>query len=55
MMLHQYKDAPADARNAAALDSSFIRRYIQIAKCNLALGDLSASDSEASTVREIKS
>jgi DnaJ family protein C protein 7 len=53
MMLHQYKDALEDARKAVALDSNFVKGYIRIAKCCLALGDLSAADNAVSIVREL--
>lgn len=50
--LYQYKAALEDARKAVALDPSFIKGYMRIAKCNLALGDLTAVSSVLSTVRE---
>jgi DnaJ family protein C protein 7 len=53
MMLHQYRDALDDARKSVALDSSYIKGYIRIAKCSLALGDLSAADNAISVVKEL--
>jgi hypothetical protein len=37
MRLHQYEVALVDARKAVALDSSFVKAYIRIAKRCLAL------------------
>ncbi|XP_069705184.1 dnaJ homolog subfamily C member 7 [Periplaneta americana] len=53
MMLHQYKDALEDARKSVALDTSFVKGYIRIAKCSLALGDLTAADNAITTVKEL--
>ncbi|XP_033606463.1 dnaJ homolog subfamily C member 7-like [Cryptotermes secundus] len=50
--LYQYKAALEDARKAVALDPSFLKGYMRIAKCNFALGDLTAVNSVLSTVRE---
>lgn len=38
MMLGMYKKALEDAQKAVALDSTFTKGYIRIAKCCLALG-----------------
>ncbi|GFG30261.1 hypothetical protein Cfor_11805 [Coptotermes formosanus] len=53
MMLHQYRNALDDARKSVALDSSYVKGYIRIAKCSLALGDLSAADNALSIVKEL--
>lgn len=37
-MLGQYKNGLEDARRAVALDLSFVKGYVRIAKCCLALG-----------------
>jgi DnaJ family protein C protein 7 len=51
--LYQYRAAMADARKSVALDSSSVKGYIRIAKCSLALGDMTALSSAFSTVREL--
>lgn len=38
LMLGQYKNGLEDARRAVALDLSFVKGYVRIAKCCLALG-----------------
>lgn len=38
MMLGMYKKALEDAQKAVALDSTFTKGYIRIAKCCIALG-----------------
>jgi DnaJ family protein C protein 7 len=53
IMLYQYKDALEDARKAVALDSSFVKGYIRIAKCSLALGYLPAANGALCTVKEL--
>jgi DnaJ family protein C protein 7 len=53
IMLYRYKDALEDARNAVALDSSFVKGYIRIAKCSLALGDTPAANEALNTIREL--
>ncbi|PSN47553.1 DnaJ subfamily C member 7 [Blattella germanica] len=53
MMLHLYKEALEDARKSVALDNTFVKGYIRIAKCSLALGDLTAADNAISTVKEL--
>jgi DnaJ family protein C protein 7 len=51
MMLHQYRLGLDDARKAVALDRSFARGYIRIAKCSLALGRLTEANTAFSAVR----
>ncbi|XP_067007935.1 dnaJ homolog subfamily C member 7 isoform X2 [Anabrus simplex] len=53
MMLHKYKEALDDARKSVALDPSFVKGYIRVAKCSLALGDITAAQSALSAVREL--
>merc|ERR1739838_698748 len=43
MMLGKYHDALNDAREAVRLDSTFVKGYIRVAKCNIALGDATAA------------
>lgn len=43
MMLGRYADALVDAREAVRLDATFVKGYIRVAKCNIALGDATAA------------
>jgi DnaJ family protein C protein 7 len=53
IMLYQYRAALEDARKAVTLDSSFVKGYIRIAKCSLALGDLIAANGALCIIREL--
>ncbi|PNF39370.1 hypothetical protein B7P43_G13657 [Cryptotermes secundus] len=53
IMLYQYRAALADARKAVALDSSFAKGHRRIAKCSLALGDMTAVNSALCTLRKL--
>jgi DnaJ family protein C protein 7 len=53
MMLYQYRLALEDAKRAVALDCSFAKGYIRIAKCSLALGEPTAVRNAFSAVREL--
>jgi DnaJ family protein C protein 7 len=53
LMLYQYKFAVEDARKAVALDCTFVKGYIRIAKCSLALGYLPAANGALRTVKEL--
>nr|XP_053632479.1 uncharacterized protein LOC128688606 [Cherax quadricarinatus] len=43
MMLGKYYEALNDAREAVRLDTSFVKGYLRVAKCNIALGDATAA------------
>ena len=43
MMLSQYHKALDDAKTAVAIDSKFVKGYVRIAKCCIALGELSSA------------
>ncbi|KAK8372439.1 hypothetical protein O3P69_011027, partial [Scylla paramamosain] len=43
MMLGKYTEALNDAREAVRLDKTFVKGYIRVAKCNIALGDATAA------------
>lgn len=43
MMLGKYHDALNDAREAVRLDTTFVKGYLRVAKCNIALGDANAA------------
>jgi DnaJ family protein C protein 7 len=51
--LFQYEAALEDARKAVALDPSFVKGYMRIAKCSLAAGDLTAANSAVFSVRKL--
>jgi DnaJ family protein C protein 7 len=53
MMLYQYELALKDAKRAVALDRSFAKGYIRIAKCSLAIGEVTAAKTAFSTVRKL--
>ena len=40
MMLSQYQKALEDAKTAVNLDSNFVKGYVRIAKCCVALGEI---------------
>ncbi|XP_022903047.2 dnaJ homolog subfamily C member 7 isoform X1 [Onthophagus taurus] len=44
MMLNRYHDALEDARKSVQLDSAFVKGYIRILKCGIALGDVMTAD-----------
>jgi DnaJ family protein C protein 7 len=52
IMLYQYEVALEDARKAVALDRSFVKGYIGIAKCSLALGDVTAAINALLAIRD---
>merc|ERR1712018_117646 len=43
MMLSQYTKALDDAKTAVGLDSNFVKGYVRIAKCCIALGEISSA------------
>ncbi|XP_045119494.1 uncharacterized protein LOC123509333 [Portunus trituberculatus] len=43
MMLGKYIEALNDAREAVRLDKAFVKGYLRVAKCNIALGDATAA------------
>ena len=43
MMLGQFVQALEDARTSVTLDPNFVRGYVRVAKCCLALGQLHAA------------
>ncbi|CAH2988614.1 unnamed protein product [Chilo suppressalis] len=53
MMLGMYKKALEDAQKAVALDPSFTKGYIRIAKCCIALGDLSGGEQAVTRASEL--
>jgi DnaJ family protein C protein 7 len=53
MMLNQYELALVDARKAVALDRSFAKGYIRIAKCSLVLGEVTEANTAFSAARKL--
>ncbi|XP_047515372.1 dnaJ homolog subfamily C member 7 isoform X1 [Pieris napi] len=53
MMLGMYKKAVEDAQKAVALDSTFTKGYIRMAKCCIALGDLSGAEQAITRATEL--
>lgn len=54
MMLSKYTEALGDARQAVALDPSMVKGYIRIAKCGIALGDLTIADQAINKVKQLE-
>ncbi|XP_026757407.1 dnaJ homolog subfamily C member 7 [Galleria mellonella] len=53
MMLGMYKKALDDAQKAVSLDSTFTKGYIRIAKCCIALGDMSGGEQAVNRAKEL--
>nr|XP_026487450.1 dnaJ homolog subfamily C member 7 [Vanessa tameamea] len=53
MMLGMYKNALEDAQKAVALDNTFTKGYIRMAKCCIALGDLSRAEQAVNRASEL--
>ncbi|XP_026737789.1 dnaJ homolog subfamily C member 7 [Trichoplusia ni] len=53
MMLGMYKKALEDAQKAVALDSTFTKGYIRMAKCCIAIGDLLGGDQAVRRASEL--
>ncbi|XP_045511069.1 dnaJ homolog subfamily C member 7 [Colias croceus] len=53
MMLGMYKKALEDAQKAVALDSTFTKGYIRMAKCCIALGDISGGEQAVNRATEL--
>ncbi|KAG8231912.1 hypothetical protein J437_LFUL011381 [Ladona fulva] len=54
MMLRQYQNALDDARKSVALDPGFIKAYIRLAKCSIALGDCSYADQTLAQANQLE-
>ncbi|XP_059059239.1 dnaJ homolog subfamily C member 7 [Achroia grisella] len=53
MMLGMYKKALDDAQKAVSLDPTFTKGYIRIAKCCIALGDMSSGEQAVNKAKEL--
>ncbi|ENN78715.1 dnaJ homolog subfamily C member 7 [Dendroctonus ponderosae] len=47
MMLNRHRDALEDARRSVQIDPTFVKGYVRIAKCGIALGDLVTAENAA--------
>ena len=43
MMLSQYQKAMDDAKTAVSLDSNYVKGFVRIAKCCIALGEVQSA------------
>lgn len=53
MMLGKYSDALEDARRAVSLEPTMVKGYVRIAKCGIALGDVTISEQAIKKVKEL--
>ncbi|XP_032529959.2 dnaJ homolog subfamily C member 7 [Danaus plexippus] len=53
MMLGMYKKALEDAQKAVALDPTFTKGYIRMAKCHIAVGDISGAEQAVRSASEL--
>lgn len=51
MMLARYMDALEDARKSITLDPKFVKGYIRVLKCGLALGDITTADQAVQNIK----
>ncbi|XP_023020069.1 tetratricopeptide repeat protein 2 [Leptinotarsa decemlineata] len=54
IMLNRYEDAMEDARKSIQLDPRFVRGYIRMAKCSIALGDLMTAEYAIKKTQELQ-
>ncbi|CAH1955868.1 unnamed protein product [Acanthoscelides obtectus] len=54
MMLGRYDEALKNARKSVQLDPDFIKGYIRIAKCGIALGDLVTANAAIEKIKELQ-
>lgn len=53
MMLNRYTEALEDARKAVTLDTQMVKAYVRIAKCGIALGDLTTAEQALNKIKEL--
>lgn len=53
IMLNRYLEALEDSRKSVQLDSNFVKGYIRILKCSIALGDVMAADQAIKKIKEL--
>ncbi|GJQ86591.1 hypothetical protein Trydic_g7825 [Trypoxylus dichotomus] len=54
MMLNLYQDALEDARKSVQLDSAFVKGYIRILKCAIALGDMMTAEQAVKSIKSLE-
>lgn len=54
IMLSLYQDALEDARKSVQLDSSFVKGYIRILKCAIALGDVMTAEHAVKNIKSLE-
>lgn len=50
MMLNRFQDAMDDARKSVALDATFVKGYVRILKCAIALGDVMTGEAAVKSI-----
>lgn len=53
MMLGRYKDAFDDARKSIQLDDQYLKGYIRVLKCSLALGDIATAEQSINNIKQL--
>ncbi|CAH1183620.1 unnamed protein product [Phaedon cochleariae] len=54
MMLNRYEEALEDVRKSVQLDPNFVRGYIRMIKCGIAMGDLMTAEYAIKKVQELQ-
>lgn len=54
IMLNQYQEALEDARKSVQLDPKFVKGYIRILKCSIALGDLMTAEFAVKKIQSLE-
>lgn len=54
MMLNRFHEALEDARKSVQLDSTFVKGYVRILKCGIALGDVMTADHALKRIQELE-
>lgn len=54
IMLNRFEEALEDVRQAVQLDPMFVRGYVRMAKCGLALGNLTTAEYALKKVKELQ-
>lgn len=54
MMLNRFEQAMEDVRKAIQLDSTFVKGYVRMAKCAIALGDLMTAEYALRKAKELQ-
>lgn len=54
IMLNRFEEALEDVRKAVQLDHTFVRGYVRMAKCGIALGNLTTAEYALKKVKELQ-